>query len=121
MKGSVNKFYGNFYNYIFPSEQVYFSELRDAQICGMQEQTIAYSTQTALCMHRGWVGITFASTVLSFPEYLHCFPRCISIHMDRKALTGTTYYPFCKSHKGINSIGNTTFAYMAGLESLQLS
>lgn len=67
-KGSVDNFYENFYNYIFSSEQVYFSELHDTHICEMEEQTTAYSTQTALCMHRGWVGITSASTVL--PWYL---------------------------------------------------
>lgn len=79
MKGSVNKFYDNFYNYIFPPEQVYFSEVHNTQICGMEEQTTAYSTAAALRMLRGWVGLTFATTVLSFPEYLHCFSHVASL------------------------------------------
>lgn len=120
MKGSVNKFYDNFYNYIFPSEQVYFLELHNAQICGMEEQTTAYSTQTALCMLRGWVGLTFTSAVLSFPEYLHCFSHFASLYTGWEGFDWDNILSILQIPQGINSIGNITFAYTAGLES-QLS
>lgn len=117
-KGSVNNFYVNFYNYLFSSEQVYFSELHDIQICEMEEQTTAYSTQTALCMHRGWVGITSASTVL--PRYLqfsssHLY-TCEWEGFDRDNILSILQIP-----QGVNSTGNLTFAYKTELEPLKLS
>lgn len=96
-KGSVNNFYDNFYNYIFSSEQVYFSEIHDVQKCEMEEQTTAYSTQTALCMHRGWVGITSASTAL--PWYLQFSSLHLYTWMGRLWLGQHIYYPFCISHR----------------------
>lgn len=71
MKGSTNKFYDNFY--VFPSEQVCSSELHDAQVWGRAGQT------TALCMHRGGVGITCTPTVLSSPEQPHGFSRVAAL------------------------------------------
>lgn len=114
-KGSVNKFYDNFYNYIFSSEQVYFSELHTGQVCEMEEQTTAYSTQTALCMHRGWVGITSASTVL--PWYLQ-FPTLHLCTHEWEGFDWDNISSILQIPQGINSTGNITFAYMTELEPL---
>lgn len=114
-KGSVDNFYDNFYNYIFSSERVYFSELHDAQKCEMEEQTTAYSTQTALCMHRGWVGITSASTAL--PWYL----QFSSLHLYTREWEGSDWdsvLSILQIPQGLNSTGSITFTYMTGLEPL---
>lgn len=114
-KGSVNKFYDNFHNYIFSSEQVYFSELHDAQICEMEEQTTAYSTQTALCMHRGWVGITSASTGL--PWYLQFSTLHLYTH-EWEGFDWENVLSILQIPQGVNSTGNIIFAYMTELEPL---
>lgn len=79
----------------------------------MEEQTTAYSTQAALCMHRGWVGITSASTVL--PWYLQ-FP---SLHLHTGEWEGFDWdniSSILQIPQGVNSTGNITFTYMTELE-----
>lgn len=114
-RGSVDNFYDNFYNYIFSSEQVYFSELHDAQKCEMEEQTTAYSTQTALCMHRGWVGITSASIAL--PWYL----QFSSFHHYTREWEGSDWdniLSILQIPQGVSSTGSITFTYKTELEPL---
>lgn len=85
----------------FPQNKSIFRSYVTPQICGMEEQTIAFTTKTALCMHRGQGSPLCPRSflLLFFPEYTCHFSQwCNSIQMDGKALTGTTY-PFQASRR----------------------
>lgn len=73
-------------------------------------------------MHRGWVGITFTICRIILPSLNVYYFHMLYVYTHGwEGFDRDNVLCILQITQGTNSIGNTTFAYMAGLESLQLS